>query len=205
MSDLFLASNAAVEWHSLGGGECGYRPGFYPPDEAARLAEQLTRQVPWGLHQIRIFGRWVNEPRQTAWYGDPAAVYTYSGVTMKPSPWTPLLSRIRGEVEAACGTSFNSVLLNHYRDGQDYMGWHSDDEPELGTDPVIASLSLGAERRFCLKRRTAPEERREFTLGDGSLFIMRGALQHHWLHSVPKALKVSKPRINLTFRQINPA
>lgn len=188
--------------HPIPDGEWDYRPLFWGRAEADRILDGLRREIPWGLHQIRIFGRWVNEPRQTAWFGDPDAVYTYSGVTMKPVPWTPMLQAIRRRVEAACGTAFNSVLLNLYRDGKDSMGWHSDDEPELGENPVIASVSLGAERRFCVKHRTRPEERHALVLGHGSLLVMRGAMQHHWLHSVPKSLRVSEPRINLTFRQI---
>ncbi len=183
-------------------GTLDYDPSFWGREEADRMMRLLRSEIPWGLHQIRIFGRWVNEPRQTAWFGDPEAIYTYSGVTMKPSPWTPALQAIRQKVERACGAAFNSVLLNLYRDGKDSMGWYADDEPELGANPVIASVSLGAERRFCLKHRTRPEERRSLVLEHGSLLVMRGALQHHWLHSVPKSARIADPRINLTFRQI---
>lgn len=186
-------------------GELLYQPDFYNSDESAVLLNHLLRGIPWAMHQIRIFGRWVNEPRQTAWYGDSEAVYTYSGATMKPSPWTAELDRMRRQVEAAADAKFNCVLLNHYRDGRDSMGWHSDDEPELGLNPVVASLSFGSERRFLLKHRAQPEMKREFLLSSGSLLVMRGALQHHWRHSVPKSLRVTEPRINLTFRQINPA
>lgn len=186
-------------------GEWVYRQLFFASELSDPLLDRLIREIPWSLHQIRIFGRWVSEPRQTAWFGDPEAVYTYSGVTMKPAPWTRELQQIRREVETAAGATFNSVLLNLYRNGNDSMGWHADDEPELGANPVIASVSLGAERRFCLKHRTRPDERHELVLGHGSLLVMRGALQHHWLHAVPKALRISKPRLNLTFRKIVPA
>lgn len=211
MKDLFepvvsgsnaRAMDAETGWTRVPDGEWMYRPDFYTDSEADRLMESLMREIPWSLHQIRIFGRWVNEPRQTAWFGDPEAVYTYSGVTMKPAPWTAALMNLRRTVEAASGAVFNSVLLNLYRGGQDSMGWHSDDEPELGTNPVIASLSFGAERRFLLKHRTNAEERREIVLGHGSLLVMGGALQHHWQHSIPKSARIHTPRINLTFRQI---
>lgn len=218
MSDLFSVSSPPRD--SSGGkdsgrpplvsvgipdGELLYQPDFYDSEKSAVMLNHLLRGIPWAMHQIRIFGRWVNEPRQTAWYGDSEAVYTYSGVTMKPSPWTAELNRMRRQVEAAAGTKFNSVLLNLYRDGRDSMGWHSDDESELGPNPAVASLSFGSERRFLLRHRARPEEKREFFLTSGSLLVMRGALQHHWVHSVPKSLRVTEPRINLTFRQINPA
>lgn len=202
-SDLFLTAEPSVVTR-VPNGEWTYHPSFYTPRDADHLLRAFVSDVSWGLHQIRIFGRWVQEPRQTAWFGDPGAVYTYSGVTMKPAPWTPLLAAVRRRVEKVSGASFNSVLLNLYRDGNDHMGWHSDDEPELGANPVIASLSLGAERRFRLRHRTVPGERRELTLRPGSLLVMGGELQHHWLHSVPKSSTVRSPRVNLTFRKIIP-
>jgi alkylated DNA repair dioxygenase AlkB len=213
LKDLFGAIPAAAPapgvcaeagWTRVPDGEWMYRPDFFSDGDADRLMKSLMREIPWSLHQIRIFGRWVSEPRQTAWFGDPEAVYTYSGVTMKPAPWTAALTELRRAVEAVSGSAFNSVLLNLYRGGQDSMGWHSDDEPELGMNPVIASLSFGAERRFLLRHRALPEERREIVLEHGSLLVMGGALQHHWQHSVPKSVRIHTPRINLTFRQIRP-
>lgn len=204
MIDLFEPNPAQVQATTVPDGEWVYRPQFLAAEPAAQLMDRLVREIPWSLHKIRIFGRWVNEPRRTAWFGDPGAVYTYSGITMKPAPWTEELQRVRRAVESACDTEFNSVLLNLYGDGQDSMGWHADDEPELGRNPSIASLSLGAARRFCLKHRTLPDERREIPLAHGSLLLMKGALQHHWLHSLPKTTKVATPRLNLTFRKIIP-
>lgn len=205
MADLFEVRQTQPQMTNVPDGEWVYWTAFFEREEADRLLTRLTQDIPWGNHKIRIFGRWVDEPRQTAWFGDPEAVYTYSGVTKKPFPWPAELLKIRRTVEAASGTAFNSVLLNLYRDGRDSMGWHSDDEPELGTNPVIASISLGAERRFCLKHRADPKLRRELTLAHGSLLVMRGALQHHWLHALPKSLRITTPRINLTFRQIHPS
>ena len=142
-------------------------------------------------------------PRLSAWYGDPSARYAYSGLSLEPIPWFPVLAEIKAEVEAASGAVFNSVLANLYRDGADSMGWHSDDEPELGERPVIASASFGAIRRFRLRHR----HRRELDpvavpLNHGSLLIMKGDTQSNWKHQIPKTRKVSEPRVNLTFRTI---
>lgn len=140
-------------------------------------------------------------PRLEAWYGDAGASYSYSGLAHEPLPWTPELQRLRERVEVAAGTTFNSVLANLYRDGNDSNGWHADDESELGEQPVIASLSLGAARRFLLRHR-ASVERVEVVLEAGSLLLMRGKTQQCWKHSVPKQRTVHAPRINLTFRRV---
>jgi alkylated DNA repair dioxygenase AlkB len=126
----------------------------------------------------------------------------YSGTPHQPLPWTPALELVRERVLGLTGCAFNSVLLNLYRDGRDGMGWHSDDEPELGRDPVIASVSLGAPRRFCLRHRRRKDQRLDVSLGPGSLLLMAGATQHHWVHAVPKTALPVGPRVNLTFRQI---
>jgi len=141
-------------------------------------------------------------PRLLAWYGDPEARYRYSGLEHQPLPWTPLLAEIRTRVQEACGRPFNAVLLNYYRDGNDSMGWHSDDEPELGRDPLIASLNLGGTRRFDLRRKGTTRIGHSLELGDGSLLVMGGQTQHHWQHQVAKTRKPVAPRINLTFRLI---
>lgn len=138
------------------------------------------------------------EPRLSAWYGD--AAYTYSGKTRQPHAWMPILDALRQRIEIACQARFNSVLLNLYRNGQDSMGLHSDDEPELGPEPLIASLSLGAERRFVLRHKTLTDQRHTLTLAHGSLLLMAGRTQHAWKHGLPKAKSVAEPRINLTFR-----
>jgi alkylated DNA repair dioxygenase AlkB len=139
------------------------------------------------------------QPRLLCWYGE--ASYTYSKLTLPATPWPAWLLPLKQQVEQAVGASFNGVLLNYYRDGQDSMGWHSDDEPELGRDPLIASVSLGAARRFTLKHKQQPLKH-ELSLTAGSLLVMAGHMQHHWLHALPKMARVQDGRINLTFRQI---
>jgi len=141
----------------------------------------------------------------TAFYGNREVNYRYSGLTLQARPWTGELEKLRRIAEELSGRKYNSVLCNLYRDGRDYMGWHADDERELGSNPVIASMSFGAERRFLLKPRNGEEERIEFLLKSGSLLVMRGDLQRHWLHQLPRALRISRKRINLTFRQIGAA
>lgn len=182
--------------------------GWLDSNAADHYFERLLADVAWEQHQIRVFGRRVATPRLSAWYGDPGARYGYSGVALEPLPWLPAISELKSLAESQGhgdhgSSTYNSVLLNLYRDGSDSMGWHSDDEPELGDRPVIGSLSLGAERRFLLKRRgRADVDRVELTLSHGSLLIMYGDTQRNWKHSLPKSSGVREPRINLTFRLI---
>lgn len=176
---------------------------FLAPDAADTLMAALHRDTPWRQDDITLFGKRVAQPRLHAWYGDPDAVYTYSGLRNTPLPWTPMLQALRARVEAACGCPFNSVLLNLYRDGQDSMGMHADDEPELGVRPVIASLSLGAARHFILHHRSRADAARiRLLLPNGCLLLMGGDTQTHWKHAINKSRTVTAPRINLTFRQI---
>ena len=177
-------------------------PTFMSEQEARDLLETLIEEVDWEQHSVKIFGREVPSPRLSAWYGDPEAVYRYSGFTHRPRPWLPDLDGLRRRVEAALGERFNSVLLNRYRDGRDAMGWHADDEPELGTDPVIASVSLGAARRMTLRHRSRKDQKREVALTTGSLLVMAGETQRNWMHAIPRSKTVHAERINLTFRLI---
>lgn len=164
----------------------------------------LLSETPWQQDWITLYGKRHPLPRLTAWYGDAGTIYTYSGITMQPQAWTPTLLALKTALERVAQTAFNSVLLNYYRTGQDSMGWHSDDEPELGPNPIIASLSLGGTRRFVLRHRCdRTVEKVEFALGHGSLLIMQGTTQHFWQHQVPKTAKPTAPRINLTFRAIH--
>jgi alkylated DNA repair dioxygenase AlkB len=141
----------------------------------------------------------------TAWFGDPEARYTYSGLSLEPMPWTDLLADIRSRVEALAGASFNSVLLNYYRDHRDSMGMHSDDEPELGRNPTIASVSLGEQRTLTLKHKFKKELKPvQLPLDSGSLLLMKGATQHHWKHGISKLSRPCGPRVNLTLRWIVP-
>ena len=174
---------------------------FYPQEAADRLFATLIKSLDWQEEEIFIFGRRVKVPRLMCWYGDPEACYTYSGVKHEPLPWTETLRSIRLRVEHCCGHTFNSVLANLYRDGRDSMGWHADKEKELGTNPVIASLSLGDERLFCISHNKAGHKL-DIALGHGDLLVMAGTLQHHWRHSVPKTRQPKTERINLTFRKI---
>lgn len=178
---------------------------FLPPSQAQTLLTELTATLAWEQQPIKLFGRQVLQPRLTAWYGDAGATYRYSGLHLEPQPWTPALHRLRAQVEAAAGTRFNSVLLNLYRTGQDSMGWHADDEPELGPEPVIASVTLGATRSFRLRPRDphlTPHAPVTLPLTAGSLLLMQGPTQHQWLHALPKTARPVAPRLNLTFRQI---
>ena len=172
------------------------------PQSDAYFAELLDL-VEWTQQIIRIRGREVASPRLSAWYGDPGAHYSYSGLSLSPRPWLPVILELKTRVEAVCNAPFDSVLLNLYRDGADSMGWHSDDEPELGERPVIASLSLGATRLFRLRHRQRNDlEPVAIDLESGSLLIMEGDTQRFWKHQVPKSKRVAEPRVNLTFRNI---
>jgi alkylated DNA repair dioxygenase AlkB len=179
---------------------------FYPnvltPSESDRFFTELIQSIQWRQDSITLFGRSLPQPRLTAWYGDPGKSYTYSNLTMMPTPWIPSLLELKTKVDAISGVVFNSVLLNLYRDGNDSMGWHSDDEPELGHNPVIASLSLGVTRRFMLRHRSDKALKHQVELTSGSFLLMRGSTQHYWQHQIPKTKRSVAPRINLTFRVI---
>ncbi|NQD37058.1 alpha-ketoglutarate-dependent dioxygenase AlkB [Permianibacter sp. IMCC34836] len=177
---------------------------LWPAQDCADIEAELRRTLAWQQKPIVIFGREVLQPRLTAWYGDPDCAYVYSGKRNEPLPWTPLLTELRLAVELVSGARFNSVLANCYRNGQDSMGWHSDDEPELGPEPVIASLSFGAARRFCLQHRRQKQQRLELLLQDGDLLLMAGATQANYRHALPKTSKPVAERLNFTFRWIHP-
>ena len=168
------------------------------------LFRRLHEQLNWGQYQVRVFGRVHPTPRLQAWHGDPGTDYGYAGLRLTPAPWTGDLTAVRAAINRLLHAQFNAVLANLYRDGTDHMGWHADDEPELGPQPMIASLSFGAERRFLLRHRKSKQQI-ELNLSCGSLLVMGGALQAHWQHRVPKAARIPHPRINLTFRTIEPA
>ena len=167
------------------------------PAEADRLFGDLLRITPWRREVATVMGRRVPIPRLTAWHGE--AGYVYSGIRMEPAPWSEPLLELKAMAERLAGRPFNSVLLNHYRDGRDSVSWHADNEPGLGREPVIASISLGAVRRFHLRHRCR-NERLGIDLPHGSCLLMAGATQHHWLHQLPKTARPVGPRINLTFR-----
>jgi alkylated DNA repair dioxygenase AlkB len=173
------------------------------PDDA--VLARLIEETPWHQETITVWRRTYLQPRLTAWYGDAGARYRYSGLDLEPLPWTDLLSALRAAVEGAVGASFNSVLLNYYRDRSDSMGLHSDDEPELGPEPVIASLSLGATRTFMLKhRRRRDLDPVRLPLASGTLLVMQGSTQRNWKHGIAKQARPCGARVNLTFRRILP-
>jgi alkylated DNA repair dioxygenase AlkB len=170
---------------------------------AGELARCLIEGVPWRAEEIVMFGTKMRQPRLTAWYGDPGCVYAYSGIRLEPLPWSAALHDVKARSAAVTGETFNSVLMNYYRDHRDSMGFHSDDEPELGPRPVIASLSLGAERVFVMKHKTRKDLKPvRLTLACGSLLLMKGETQCHWRHGIPKEARPCGPRVNLTFRRI---
>ena len=163
----------------------------------------LLAATPWRQDTLRFGGKAVPVPRLQAWYGDANSRYGYSGLQLAPLPWTPLLRSLRDRLTQTLGLRFNSVLLNYYRDGNDSVAWHSDDEPELGPDPQIASLSLGTARRFELRHRWHKAlPKRQLLLADGSLLLMGHHLQRHWQHRLPKEPGLLGARLNLTFRLV---
>ncbi len=169
------------------------------------LLRQLIEETPWQTQQVKIWGKSVPQPRLIAWYGEPGVTYSYSGIVLTPLVWTKTIYELKKHVELVADHSFNSVLLNYYRDHRDSMGLHSDDEPELGPRPTIASLSLGEERRFQLKHRHRKSEPPvSIPLPSGSLLVIRGDTQRHWKHGIPKQRRPCGPRVNLTFRTIRP-
>lgn len=186
----------------LPGASVELAPRWLATQQADALLACVREQVAWEVHRIRLFGRDVDSPRLSCWIGDPGTGYRYSGTRFEPRPWPPALLPVRARLCEELGVSFNSVLANLYRDGHDAMGWHSDAEPELGPSPVIASVSLGAPRRFALKSRAEPTQRLALELPHGSLLVMAGATQRNYRHALPRTAKPVGARINLTFREI---
>ncbi len=184
---------------------------LFSPDESDRLFRELLDFTPWQQDYITMFGKSSPIPRRTAWFGESSTPYTYSGITMRAHDWNDssmpvnhTLSLCRKSVDAVAETRFNSLLLNRYDSGKDGVAWHADDEPELGPEPTIGSVTFGATRRFQLRRRDRADEKREIELHAGDVLIMRGSTQRDWLHQIPKTSRSVGTRINLTFRVINP-
>ena len=182
--------------------ELAYDPHWLDGEAADALHAALLQQVPWEVHRIRLFGREHDSPRLSSWIGDADAHYRYSGADFQPHPWPQALRAVRQLLAEELGAPFNSVLANRYRDGRDAMGWHSDDEPELGRAPLIASLSIGATRRFTFKHRRRDGLKGELALGHGSVLLMSGPTQANYRHALPRTAKPVGERINLTFRVI---
>jgi len=186
----------------LTGAELWFAPNWLETGQADVLFAQLLDSIEWETHRIRLFGREVDSPRLSSWIGDEGASYTYSGTRFLPHPWPHALTDVRRRLARELDCEFNSVLANRYRNGRDYMGWHSDNESALGPQPVIASLSLGATRRFVLKERQQSHRRLALELPPGSLLVMRGETQQNYRHALPRTAKPVGERINLTFRRI---
>ncbi|HEY2345197.1 MAG TPA: alpha-ketoglutarate-dependent dioxygenase AlkB [Xanthomonadaceae bacterium] len=179
-----------------------YDARWLAPAESDALFAALREGIAWECHRIRLFGREVSSPRLSCWIGDADAAYTYSRTRFEPRPWPEALRALCERLRDEHGVDFNGVLANLYRDGRDGMGWHADDEPEIDPRAPIASLSLGAPRRFALRHRGDRALRTVIELGHGSLLLMAGDTQRHWQHALPKTARVVGPRINLTFRRI---
>ena len=190
--------------YDLPDAEIRYFPTFFTPSKADFLLDQLLRTIEWKQNTIKMYGKENPVPRLEAWYGDKGKSYAYSGIKMEPRPWTDDLLFIKKSIEAKAGVIFNSVLINYYRNGQDRVAWHSDDEKELGRNPIIASVSLGAERNFKLRHKhyKSNDQKEQIILNHGSFLLMEGTTQHNWMHEIPRTAKPIGPRINLTFRII---
>ncbi len=205
-ADLFSDKPVKRAISLAGMGRLEYFPAWMTSDEARRTFEALRNELRWEQPHIQVYGRRQPIPRLQAWYGDAEATMVYSSTRFDPEPWQPLLQSIRLRLQEALATPFNSVLVNLYRDGNDSVSWHADDEPELGPDPRIASVSLGATRKFSFKpkRKNSGVPNRHLELHHGDLLVMDGATQRFWHHAILKQPKVEQSRINLTFRYVYP-
>ena len=204
-ADLFSnESNSPIDFEIEDGGLLFYQ-NFIDYEESNKLLKIFSNNIEWKQDTINMFGKKIPIPRKTAWYGEPQASYVYSGIQNNPLPWTSELRILKQKIEDVCDNSFNSLLMNKYRDGNDKLSWHADDEPELDPQCAKASLSFGSQRAFSIKHRAKKGEgyRHTIELTHGSLLIMKPPMQEFWLHQVPKRPKVERERINLTFRYVS--
>lgn len=201
--ELFMSSG--LEPLDLPDADILYAPRVELGADPDLILSQLIEEIPWRTEVVNLWGKEYPQPRLVSWFGDAGARYTYSGLSLEPLPWSPLLSMLRSRVETLAEAHFNSVLLNYYRDHRDSMGMHSDDEPELGGNPIIASVSFGAQRTLVFKHRFRKELKPvHLPLDHGSLLVMKGVTQHYWKHGINKISHPCGPRVNLTFRRIMP-
>ncbi len=178
-----------------------YIPDFFPGEPGRAFMETIVRETPWEQREFKMGARLIRQPRLVAWFGDQGISYRYSGITHEAHPWTPELLRLRDQVMERSGARFNGVLVNFYRDGRDSVGWHADDERELGPDPIIASLSFGSVRVFQFRHKST-RKRLDLPLAHGSLLVMRPPCQRDWSHCIPKTKRPVDSRLNLTFRWV---
>lgn len=195
------ATKIKVGLNKINNGEFIFEPNFFDVDESKLFLENLKNKIFWKQESMNMYGKQINFPRLTSWYGENDKPYSFSGIKLNPNPWSNELTAIKQKIEPVSNTVFNSVLLNLYRDGKDSISWHTDAEKELGKNPIIASVNFGATRKFQL-RHIETKEKLEIDLSNGSLLIMQGELQHFWQHQVPKTNSLISERINLTFRVI---
>lgn len=184
-------------------GELLFYPNFFKEEEGDFFFEYLLKNINWQQDKIWMFNKYLDIPRLNAWYGEANKNYSYSGIPMKPNPWLSQLVEIKNRIETISNVKFTSALINLYRDGKDSVDWHADDEPELGKNPVIGSVSFGATRVFKLRHLKDKSLKLDIELPHGSFVLMRGETQHFWEHKIPKTAKKVKPRVNLTFRVIH--
>ena len=203
MEDLFsnTTSNNFININ-IPDGDVSICLNLFSAQESEKFFEVLKNEIAWKQEQINFFGKTHDIPRLTAWYGDLGKSYSYAGISVEPSSWTDTLLQIKEKIESVSNVKFNSVLLNRYRSGNDGVSWHSDDEPELGVNPIIGSVSFGQSRPFHLKHKDLEGVKEKVTLEHGSYLLMKGETQHKWLHQIPKSKKEMGERINLTFRII---
>ncbi len=190
-----------MNFEEIQNGEIGFIPNWLTEVEANHYYQLFQKELPFEQGRITIFGKTHPIPRLEAFFGISTQIYSYSGKTLKTNPFTKELFEIKTKIEETTNEKFNCVLVNFYRDGRDSNGWHADNEPELGINPIISSLTLGAMRRFDLRHNTS-KKKISMELNNGSLLVMKGEMQHFWKHQIAKTTKVSTPRINLTFRYI---
>jgi alkylated DNA repair dioxygenase AlkB len=206
--DIFgnpLENNSSINLREglniINNGEFIFFSEYFSKSESDNYLKVLQSTIQWRQESMQMYGKKIDFPRLTAWYGDNDKPYSFSGITLQPLPWTKEVLEIKASIVSKSNVSFNSVLLNRYRNGNDSISWHTDAEPELGINPIIASVNFGATRIFQL-RHNKTKEKIEIELTNGSLLVMQGELQHHWQHQVPKTSKSVGERINLTFRVI---
>jgi len=201
-ADLF-SEGASFQQIPMPGAEVYYLRHFELSQPSDVIMRRLIAEIPWRAERVTVWGKGFPQPRLIAWYGDEGRSYTYSGIQLNPVPWTAILIDIKRKIEATARSGFNSVLLNYYRDNRDSMGFHSDDERELGRQPVIASLSLGEVRTFILKHKTDKSIKPvHLRLASSSVLLMKGETQQNWKHGIAKEARHCAARVNLTFRFI---